>query len=175
MRRTGALLLAVILSAGLLTACSDRALQPPVASAAGLLDAEPDPRFAPAEVVRIQLEALRTNAELPDNGGIRLAFRFASPGNQASTGPVERFISLVHQPPYAPMLNHREARLDERVQEGDRVAQRVTLTTLDFRTVSYVFVLRHAALEQCAGGCWVTDAVHPWPGGETAPPRRVSV
>lgn len=175
MRRTGTLLLAVLLSAGLLAACSDRALQSAVAGAAGLLDAEPDPRLAPAEVVRIQLEALRANAELPDNGGIRLAFRFASPGNRASTGPVERFISVVQQPPYAPMLNHREARLGQRVQEGDRVAQQVTLTTLDFRTVSYVFVLRHETLERCASGCWVTDAVHRWPGGETAPPRRVSV
>jgi len=166
--------MALLLAAGLLAACSDRALQSPGDTAA-LLNAEPDPRLAPAEVVRIQLEALRANGELPDNAGIRLAFRFASPGNQASTGPVERFIGLVQQPPYSLMLNHREARLGERVQEGDRVAQRVTLTTLDFRTVSYVFVLRHEAVDRCAGRCCVTDAVHPWPSGDAPPPRRVSV
>lgn len=174
MNRIRLLVLAIGLAAGLL-ACSDQALQPPAAVDADLLASAPSPSLAPGEVVRIQLDALRQNDRLPGESGIRLAFRFASPENQASTGPVERFIALVRGPQFQSMLNHRAAELGEVVMHGERAMQRVTLTTLDYRSVSYLFVLRRAELDGCAEGCWVTDAVHPWPGTPREPPRRVNV
>jgi len=47
-------------------------------------DLVPTPALTPAEVVRIQLEALRNNDE--QNRGIEVAFRFASPANRAKEG-----------------------------------------------------------------------------------------
>lgn len=168
------LLLAAAVSAGLL-ACTDQAMRSPALAQKSLTETRPDPRLAPAEVVRIQLDALQRNAALPGDGGIRVAFRFASDSNRASTGPVERFISLLHGPRYAAMLDHRGAALGERLREGERAAQRVTLTTRDFRTASYIFLLRREASGACPSGCWVTDAVHLWPGDTPERPRRVNV
>ncbi|MDH3252939.1 MAG: DUF4864 domain-containing protein, partial [Ignavibacteria bacterium] len=65
---------------------------------------QPDPSLSPQEVVKIQLHALKNNDEA-DNG-IRIAFRFASPGNQAATGPLDRFIALLKGPSYGEMLNY---------------------------------------------------------------------
>ena len=36
-------------------------------------------------------------------------FAFASPANQAATGPVERFASMLRTPAYEPLLRHRSA------------------------------------------------------------------
>ncbi|PWG62562.1 DUF4864 domain-containing protein [Spiribacter halobius] len=168
------LLLAALLGSAL-AACTDQAVHSPALAPDELTRLGPDPRLDPAEVVRIQLEALQRNSALSGDGGIRIAFRFASAGNQASTGPIERFIALLHGPSYDAMLDHRSAALGELVRDGERAAQRVTITTRDFRTLSYVFVLRREATASCAAGCWVTDAVHRWPEGEPAAPRRVHV
>ena len=69
---------------------------------------QPDPKYTPADVVRIQLQALRANDTPSKNAGIEVAFRFASPANKSTTGPLARFIDLVSSPPYRPMLNHRD-------------------------------------------------------------------
>ena len=53
----------------------------------------PRPELSPEEVIRIQLEALRHNDE--QDRGIEVAFRFASPANRASTGPLPRFIRMI--------------------------------------------------------------------------------
>ena len=62
----------------------------------------PSSKLTPAQVVHIQLEALRLNDAR--NRGIELAFRFASPDNKLQTGPLARFISMMQEGPYSLML-----------------------------------------------------------------------
>jgi hypothetical protein len=62
----------------------------------------PTPGLTPGQVVQIQLEALRLNDSR--NRGIEVAFRFASPDNKLHTGPLPRFISMIHQRPYSLMV-----------------------------------------------------------------------
>jgi hypothetical protein len=133
----------------------------------------PNASFGPAEVVRIQVEALGSNGASVGNAGIRTAFRFASPPNRAATGPVEDFIELVNNPAYRDMLDHREAVYGELVVAEDRAAQRVTLTTLDLRQVDYVFFLSRYDTGSC-NGCWMTDAVQRV-GGVSAQTPRIGV
>ncbi len=149
-----------------------------VAYAAGDPPAEPlrpDPGLAAGDVVRIQVEALGRNGTLDDDEGIRIAFRFASPDNRASTGPLHRFIDLLKDRSYRDMLDHRSAEYHELVLDEERAAQRVTLVTLDYREVDFVFFLSRRDLPDCEG-CWMTDAVHREGGGP--PPgagRRIGV
>ena len=49
---------------------------------------QPEPCWGPEAVVMAQLEALQAG----DASGV---FRFASPSNQAATGPVERFAGML--------------------------------------------------------------------------------
>lgn len=127
---------------------------------------KPHPSLPPQEVVRLQVSALQKNDQPHKDAGIEMAFRFASPGNQETTGPIDRFKELVHTPAYAPMLGHLYAEYDELVQVDDVAVQRVVLTTEDDERVAYVFHLSRVA-EGKYSGCWMTDAVIQVP----APPQ----
>ncbi|PAP78731.1 hypothetical protein BSZ37_09870 [Rubrivirga marina] len=119
---------------------------------------EPSPDLTPAEVVRIQVEALQRNDDPSPDAGIETAFRFASPANQVATGPLDRFAAMVKGPVYGDMLDFARADFGRIAVEDDRAAQRVTLTHDDGRRAVYVFILSR----QDGGlfdGCWMTDGV----------------
>ncbi len=124
---------------------------------AGAPDPDPSPDLSPEAVVKLQVEALQANGE--DNAGIATAFRFASPGNRAATGPLARFTQMVRSG-YADMLGFERAVYGRMVFEGNEAAQRVTLIQADGRRSAYVLALS----KQTGGaydGCWMTDAVVP--------------
>lgn len=118
----------------------------------------PDPTYDPERVVSIQVEALATNDDPFEDAGIAVAYNFASPANRRATGPFDRFRRMVHNPRYAPMVDHVEATTGPIERDGDDAAQRVTLTGPDGRTVTYVFELsqrRRGELDEH----WLTDSV----------------
>jgi hypothetical protein len=88
----------------------------------------PDPRYAPEEVVRLQLEAFADNDDPVENADIKTAYNFASPANRRATGPLNRFVKMVESPRYVPMIDHVEAQTGAVKQTGDRAQQQVTLT-----------------------------------------------
>lgn len=126
----------------------------PLAAAAA---PHPDPSLGPTEVVRIQLEAMAHNDRPRPDAGLALVFDFASPGNRAQTGPLQRFSAMVHSG-YAQLLNHRSARLSPPVIEGDQALQGVELVDRDGVTVRFVFILSRQSDPPYAG-CWMTDSV----------------
>ncbi len=118
----------------------------------------PSPKLTPREVVEAQLAALRSNDEPSPDDGIRTAFRFASPENKRSTGPVERFIEMVRNPLYAPLLNHRTAVVSDTTQKGDLARIKVTLIAADGQEAAFVWILARVTTDECAG-CWMTSTV----------------
>lgn len=126
--------------------------------------AVPSPRLEPGEVVRIQISALRANDETDQ--GIAVAYRFASPRNKASTGPLSRFIQMIKAGPYRLMLEYERASYPPARVEGNRAVQRVTL--VGRRQIrSYDFLLQRQTGPPC-DGCWMTEAVVVVPGVEEA-------
>ena len=118
----------------------------------------PRPAFPPDKVVRIQIEALGGNDRPHTDAGIEITFRFASPANRKVTGPLPRFIEMVHNPAYRPMLNHRGARYGKLKREGDHASQAVILKTGDGSRVGYLFQLSRQS-EAPYKDCWMTDSV----------------
>jgi hypothetical protein len=115
----------------------------------------PSAALNPQEVVRIQLQALRANDSA--DHGIEICFRFASPTNQASTGPVARFGQMIKDGIYSLMLNYEEAQY-QNVEIVDRYArQKVTLVGTS-KIVTFVFYLSKQTHSQCEE-CWMTDSV----------------
>lgn len=118
----------------------------------------PDPRYGPGDVIRLQIEALRRNDQPTADAGIATAFRFASPANQVVTGPLEHFTQMVHNPLYEPLLGHIEARYGLMQVEGRRVTQMVIVTSAQGERCGYQFTLTRQQ-----GGpfndCWMTDGV----------------
>ena len=125
----------------------------------------PEPGLSPGDVIRIQLEALRHNDD--QDRGIAVAFRFASPANRASTGPLSRFIAMIEQGPYALMLEFRRADYGPVETVADQARQRVTLTGVRASTTYWFFLSRQS--EEPYVDCWMTDAVH-----IERPPGRVT-
>lgn len=122
---------------------------------AGIESLAPSPDLSPATVVAVQLAALRRNDE--QDRGIAVAFRFASPANKRSTGPLPRFASMIRNGPYRLMLEYRRAIFDPVTVEDGRATQRVVLLGTR-RTMSYVFYLSRQTDGPCRN-CWMTDAV----------------
>lgn len=118
----------------------------------------PDPKFSPADVVRIQLQAMQANDIPHKNAGIEVAFRFASPQNKMTTGPLARFISLVNNPVYRPMLNHRRVDFGQLEIEQNKAVQPVIVIGSNGERTSYLFALSKQDSGRYAS-CWMTDAV----------------
>jgi predicted membrane-bound mannosyltransferase len=119
---------------------------------------KPDPEYSPEEVIRFQLGALAQNDIPYKNAGIEFTFSFASPSNKKATGPLERFIQLVNNPLYQPMLNHQAVQYGELQLNGDQAVQRVILTTSDGKRVAYIFTLSKQKGDSY-DNCWMTDSV----------------
>jgi hypothetical protein len=120
--------------------------------------ATPTPDLEPADVVRIQVEALRDNSPLDE--GIELTYRFASPANKQVTGPLTRFTAMVHASPYDRLLNHLRASYEPLAIAGDEAHQMVTITDTVGEEITYHWVLVRVS-EGPYKDCWMTDAVIP--------------
>ncbi|HEX8298364.1 MAG TPA: DUF4864 domain-containing protein [Rubricoccaceae bacterium] len=118
---------------------------------------EPSPDLSPAEVVRIQVDALRRNDDPTPGAGIATAFRFASPSNRRVTGPLPRFDRMIREG-YADLLGFARAEYGEPRIAGDRAVVPVTLVQRDGRRVTFGFALSRQTDGRCTG-CWLTDAV----------------
>ena len=118
----------------------------------------PGPEYGPADVVRIQVQALADNDTPYRNAGIEVAFRFASPANKRVTGPLRRFIRLLYNPTYRPFLNHKAAHFGRVDVQGSEATQTVILTAANGQRVGYIFRLSKQRGAPCEA-CWMTDGV----------------
>ena len=122
-------------------------------------NAYPDPKLKPNDVVRLQLLAMQQNDD--SDFGIEVTFRFASPANKKQTGPLKRFISLVRNPSYRPLLNHINATFIELTVEEVFAIQDVIITTSKGKRIGYRFQLS-IQKGPLYPGCWMTDSVTPF-------------
>lgn len=112
------------------------------------------------QVVLAQLAGLQREAaaDRVPGDGLRACWEFASPGNRAATGPLERFALMLRNPRYVGLLGHRTVHLGPLVVDGDEARQEVLVLTGDDRTEGYTWVLSRQA-EPPYQGCWMTDGV----------------
>ena len=122
-------------------------------------NAYPEPELKPNDVVSLQLLAMQQNDD--SDFGIEVTFRFASPSNKIQTGPLKRFIRLVRNPSYLPLLNHTNATFLELTVEEDFAVQDVIITTSKGERIGYRFRLS-IQKGTLYPGCWMTDSVVPF-------------
>jgi len=119
---------------------------------------EPSPKLKPEEVVAIQVEALKRNSELLNDGGIAITFNFASPANRRMTGPLSRFTEMLKNPLYAIMLDFERYETGKIEIDGDIARQRVTLINAKGDRGMFLFVLSKQK-DAPYQDCWMTDMV----------------
>jgi hypothetical protein len=110
-------------------------------------------------VVSFQLAALRDNDVPSADAGIAVVFAFASPANQAATGPLPRFVALVKSAAYRPLLGHRRAARAPIRVVGDEAFEEVTITSAAGEELTYLFSLTRQPAGARNAGCWLTDGV----------------
>ena len=130
----------------------------PLADSVLTPDLHPNPAYSPQEVVRIQIGALAHNDRPHEDAGIEITFRFASPNNRRMTGPLARFVTMLKNPLYRHMLNHKEAEFGPAMIEQNMAQVPVILTSEQGERAGFVFTLSRQS-----GGefdsCWMTDSV----------------
>ncbi len=138
------------------------------ATTPGRAPAGPSPSLSASDVVLAQLDGLRQEPRSGDGAGpgLQVVWAFASPGNRAATGPLDRFASMLRGEAYVGLLGHRAVQLGPLLELGDEARQEVLVLAADDRTLGFTWVLGR----QVGGaqhGCWLTDGVlrHPDTGG----------
>ena len=125
-----------------------------------LPEIQPTPEYLPDEVVGIQMRALANNDRPFDNAGIELTFRFASPSNKASTGPLSRFSNQFSNPAFQPMIDHALLEIGEAEIRQDRARVPVMIEANNGSRMVYLFMLSRQS-EAPYQDCWMTDSVVP--------------
>ncbi|MBV8214570.1 MAG: DUF4864 domain-containing protein [Verrucomicrobia bacterium] len=140
------------------------------ASAQNATELAPKPELTPQQVVEYQLSVLQHNDEPTPDAGIEKAFRFASPANQRSTGPIAHFIEMVHGPGYAALLNAREAVVARIQIEEDEAKVLTRVLSAAGSEIYYVFLLSKQS-EGDHADCWMTDGVIAFQNADEDPPK----
>lgn len=118
----------------------------------------PSPDLSPEQVVKIQLQAMQHNDDPTPDAGIATTFRFASPGNQKQTGPLDKFIRMVKSPAYGPLIDHQSAEFGKPHVDDAHAQLLVKITDKDGHPALFLFVLSKQTDGQLKD-CWLTDGV----------------
>ncbi len=121
----------------------------------------PDQNMGPADVVKIVVNALKTNNPNDNDNGIETVFAFASPGNRSATGPLPRFKQMLKSG-YGNMLNHRNSEFEPIEIRDNQAWQAVWLALPNGEEAGYLFQMgkqQHGEYQ----GMWMTEGVFPLP------------
>jgi hypothetical protein len=129
---------------------------------------KPNNGIEPFLVIQIQLRSLKHNDSPKKDNGIEQTWEFAHPNNQKSTGPLERFKTMIKGKSYGILLNHLEHEVVE-VKSTDLTAL-FEVTVLDKNKAYYKFnwTVEKYTAEGPLEGCWLTSMVSaPMPLGSS--------
>ena len=121
-------------------------------------DLVPEPKYSPADVVQIQMNALKNHDSPYQGAGIEITYRFASPSNKVQTGPLERFKTLFDNPAYEPMLGYSTLEIGPTQNYGTSADVPIIITGQSGRKAAYIFRLKKQA-EEPYQDCWMTSSV----------------
>ncbi len=128
---------------------------------AAALDVQrPDPALSPAEVVSIQLDALKNNDVPRLDAGIKQTYALAHPDNKRLTGPLPKFTQMIKGPMYQVMLNHRAHSIEKVAQTGDRAVFGVTVVSEGGEVFKFQWTVQRIETGANAGA-WATISVSP--------------
>jgi hypothetical protein len=119
----------------------------------------PNNSILPAEVIKIQLDALMNNDKKFEDSGIEQTWKFAHPNNKKNTGPLPNFKMMIKGNSYQMLLNHLSHIITE-LESSDNWAQ-FEVVILDKDKIYHKFNWRveKFTMEGPLKGCWLTTVV----------------
>ncbi len=121
----------------------------------------PSRALTPEQVIKIQLSALKLNDDEAQDAGLCKVYEFASHANQQITGSVDRFIALLKNPLYRPLLAFKSVEFSRLAVGADCAEQTVTISPgTGTAQVKYTFSLVRESFGEGVG-CWLLDSISP--------------
>ena len=119
----------------------------------------PNNSILPAEVVKIQLDALMNNDKKFEDSGIEQTWKFAHPNNKKNTGPLPNFKMMIKGNSYQMLLNHINHTITE-LGSSDNWAQ-FEVVILDKEKIYHKFnwQVEKFTMGGPLQGCWLTTVV----------------
>ena len=120
---------------------------------------KPNNNIEPYQVLRIQLNGLKTNDDPNKDSGIVQTWEFAHPNNQKNTGPLNRFINMLKGDSYEMLLNHLEHEVFQ-LQINDKIASyEVTILNKSKKYYKFKWIVEKYTKDGPLKGCWLTVMV----------------
>ena len=120
---------------------------------------KPNSQLLPEEVVLIQLIALQKNNIPYEDAGIEQTWEFAHPENRKFTGPLLKFISMMHTSSYTLMLDHTEHNIILVKEYDTQTFFFVELITNQGVTVGFKWIVEKVLEDGKYRNCWMTTSV----------------
>ena len=119
----------------------------------------PNSSILPAEVIKIQLDALKNNDGEFKDSGIEQTWNFAHPNNKKNTGPLPNFKMMIKGNSYQMLLNHLSHTITE-IGSSDKWAQ-FEVVILDNEKIYHKFnwQVEKFTMDGPLQGCWLTTVV----------------
>ena len=119
----------------------------------------PNSSILPAEVIKIQLDALMNNDSEFKDSGIEQTWNFAHPNNRKNTGPLPNFKMMIKGNSYQMLLNHLSHTITE-IGSSDKWAQ-FEVVILDNEKIYHKFnwQVEKFIMDGPLQGCWLTTVV----------------
>ena len=119
----------------------------------------PNNSILPADVIKIQLNALMDNDSKFKDSGIEQTWNFAHPNNKKNTGPLLNFKMMIKGNSYQMLLNHLSHTITE-LGSSDKWAQ-FEVVILDKEKIYHKFnwQVEKFTMEGPLQGCWLTTVV----------------
>ena len=128
----------------------------------------PNNSILPAEVVKIQLVALKNNDKKFEDSGIEQTWNFAHPNNKENTGPLLNFKMMIKGNSYRMLLNHISHTITELGSSDNWVQFEVVILDKDKIYHKFNWQVEKFTLEGPLQDCWLTTVVtNPIPLGSS--------
>ena len=128
----------------------------------------PNNSILPAEVVKIQLVALKNNDKKFEDSGIEQTWNFAHPNNKENTGPLLNFKMMIKGNSYRMLLNHISHTVTELGSSDNRAQFEVVILDKEKIYHKFNWQVEKFTLEGPLQGCWLTTVVsNPIPLGSS--------
>tara|TARA_Y100000816_G_scaffold229338_1_gene174445 strand:+ start:958 stop:1419 length:462 start_codon:yes stop_codon:yes gene_type:complete len=119
---------------------------------------KPNKIIKPMEVIEIQLNGLKNNDSLKDNG-IEQTWEFAHPNNKIFTGPLDRFKDMIKGESYKMLLNHLDHEIKEVFLEDKKAVYEVIIIDSDKRYFKFKWQVEKYMGDGPLKNCWLTTVV----------------
>ena len=120
---------------------------------------KPNNGIEPYQVVKIQLRSLKKNDDPKKDNGIEQTWEFAHPNNQKTTGPLDRFKTMIKGKSYGMLLNHLDHKVVEVKSTDSTALFEVTVLDKDKAYYKFSWTVEKYTTEGPLKGCWLTTMV----------------